>query len=106
MPPLASNRFSVLGEEASDLEDLRIEMEDLRSSDKKTEQSQLLREVSGVSVSNFVTCLTSNGIGIWFVDQWKGTSRGNPGIIEGVGDERRCSDRRRPQSFIDVGITC
>jgi len=60
MPSSASKRFSVLSEEASDPEDLRIEMEDLHPSDKKTEQVQLLREVSGVSISNFVTCLTAS----------------------------------------------
>jgi len=53
MPPTASNRYSVLSEEDSDLSDLRIEMEELQQPTAETEQSQA-REVSGELVSPIV----------------------------------------------------
>jgi len=58
MLSLASNRYSVLSEEVSDRNDLRIEMEDLQEPSKDTEQDQV-SEVRGVSASNIMTRLTA-----------------------------------------------
>jgi len=49
MPPLASNRYSILSEEDPDSEDLRNEMENLQPPDKETGQAQT-SEVSGMSI--------------------------------------------------------
>jgi len=58
MPPSASNRYSILSEDASDPIDVRLEMEDLQGANRETEVTQI-SEVSDVSVGNFMTCLTT-----------------------------------------------
>jgi len=58
MLPSATNRFSVLREEAPDPEDLRIEMEDLQALSTKIQKAQL-HEMSGVSHSDVTTFMNA-----------------------------------------------
>jgi len=57
MLPSVSNRYSVLSEEASNSQDLRIEMQDFQTTATETEEAKI-REVSGLWTGNSVTCLT------------------------------------------------